>query len=141
MHYFIKYTRPYRCGACAVRHHGIIASLLIVGVTSYLRNKIRYEIFYATHHLVFVMFAVAFAHTMDDKARAGQERSQNFKWFSASLLWYLTDRIYVAMNTERMEIIEWRALGKDGIEAAENGGQVLILRLKRPVHWNFRPGQ
>jgi len=126
--------------------YGIIASLLLVGFTSYFRNKIPYEVFYITHHLVFVMFALAIAHTMDDAARAGKKRSQTFKWFAASLVWYLTDRMFVVMNTEDMEVVESRALGgsekgSDDQEGKEKGGKVLILRLKRPIHWKFRPGQ
>lgn len=45
--------------------YGILATLLLVAVTSYKRDSIRYEVFYVVHHLVFVMFALAIAHTLD----------------------------------------------------------------------------
>ena len=61
----------------------IFALLVIVGVTSYLRHRIPYEVFYYVHHLVFVMFALTIAHTMDNVARRGTKRSQTFMWCSA----------------------------------------------------------
>jgi len=117
--------------------YGIFATLLLVGATSYFRDRIPYEIFYVTHHLVFVMFAIAIAHTFDDKARGGQSRSQNFKWFTASLIWYLSDRAFMVYNTEILPVVEWLALGREDGQR----GKVLILRLKRPAHWRFQPGQ
>ena len=33
------------------------------------------------------------------QARQGQERSQTFKWFAATLLWYFTDRLYMVSVT------------------------------------------
>lgn len=145
--------------------YGILGALLIVGATSYLRDKIRYEYFYVVHHLVFVMFALAIAHTLDDAARnKGQVRSQTFKWFAASLVWYFADRCFMVMGTVTMDVVEWRALGGDTVAADDTtaaaaadvkndsersssqtrpvgSGKVLILRLRRPSHWKFRPGQ
>ena len=122
----------------------ICATLLLLGVTSYFRNRILYEIFYITHQLVFVlMFAIAIAHTFDDKARAGQRRSQSFEWFTASLIWYLSDRAFMVYNTEVLPVVEWLALGQKDASAHGDSeqGRVLILRLKRPAHWKFQPGQ
>jgi hypothetical protein len=120
--------------------YGILAILLIIGATSYLRNVIPYEVFYVTHHLVFVMFFIAIAHTFDDKARAGQSRSQNFKWFTASLIWYLSDRAFMVYNTETAPVVEWKALSGDD-DGDDSKGRMLIVRLKRPAHWKFQPGQ
>ena len=83
----------------------------------YARNRIKYEIFYYVHHFVFIMFALAIAHTLDDKARSGQMRSQNFKWFSASLVWYLTDRLQAAFNTRDCDVVECVELGDDEPES------------------------
>lgn len=116
----------------------ILGSLLVVGVTSYMRNRLPYEIFYYLHHMVFIMFALAIAHTIDDMARAGQVRSQTFKWFAASLIWYLTDRAYMAMMMQRPKVEEWSALG-GGVDGKDKG-KVVVLRLRRPALWTFKPG-
>eukprot|EP00959_Pyramimonas_sp_CCMP1952_P418365 8764389-Pyramimonas_sp.AAC.1 len=71
---------------------GILAATLVVAITSYLRQRLPYEVFFFAHHLVFAVFAITMAHTVDDKNRAGQSRSQTFKWFVASLAIYFTDR-------------------------------------------------
>lgn len=66
--------------------YGILVSLLLVAGTSYFRHVIPYEVFYILHHLVFVMYAITVAHTFDTQQRHNQaERSQTFKWFSASM--------------------------------------------------------
>ena len=115
----------------------IMGCLLLVAVTSYMRNRIKYEIFYYVHHFVFIMFALAIAHTLDDKARHGQVRSQNFKWFSASLVWYLTDRLQASFNTRDCDVVECVALGDDEPESRK----VVHLRIVRPTTFIFRPGQ
>ena len=115
----------------------IMGCLLLVAVTSYARNRIKYEIFYYVHHFVFIMFALAIAHTLDDKARRGQVRSQNFKWFSASLVWYLTDRLQASFNMRDCDVVECVALGDDEPESRK----VVHLRIVRPETFIFRPGQ
>ena len=115
----------------------IMGCLLLVAATSYARNRIKYEIFYYVHHFVFIMFALAIAHTLDDKARRGQVRSQNFKWFSASLVWYLTDRLQAAFNTRDCDVVECVALGDDEPESRK----VVHMRVLRPRTFIFRPGQ
>lgn len=115
----------------------ITGCLILVAVTSYMRNRIKYEIFYYVHHLVFVMFSLAIAHTLDDKFRGGQVRSQNFKWFSASLLWYLTDRFQASFSTRECDVEECKVFGDDSDESRK----VVKLRLTRPATFVFRPGQ
>ena len=115
----------------------IMGCLLLVAVTSFLRNRIKYEYFYVVHHLVFVMFALAIAHTLDDAFRKGQVRSQNFKWFTASLLWYFTDRMHAMMNGRECRVVESKAIGAED----PDGRKVIILRLQRPKTFVFLPGQ
>lgn len=115
----------------------IMGCLLLVAVTSFMRNRIKYEIFYVVHHLVFVMFALAIAHTLDSAFRAGKVRSQNFKWFSASLVWYFTDRMQAISNTRDCKVVEARALGSDELDARK----VVHLKLDRPKAFEFRAGQ
>ena len=115
--------------------YGILFSLIIVAVTSYLRNTIPYEIFYYVHHLVFAMFAIAIAHTMDDKFRGGQERSQTFKWFSASLVLYFTDRFYMYFKSGSHEVVEWHTLDDS------SSGKFVVVQIRKPLNFFFRPGQ
>ena len=75
--------------------YGIIAALLIIAGTSYLRHTIPYEVFYVVHHIVFAMFAITIAHTLDVQFRRGLNRSQTFKWVTAPLILYFTDRFYM----------------------------------------------
>jgi predicted ferric reductase len=56
--------------------YGLIAILLILFFTSFFRQKIPYEVFYAVHHLVFGMFGLTIAHTFDDKVRHIKNSSQ-----------------------------------------------------------------
>lgn len=115
----------------------ITGCLLLVAATSYARNRIKYEIFYYVHHFVFVMFALAIAHTLDDKARGGQARSQDFKWFTASLVWYVTDRLQASFNTQDCDVVECVALGADEPKSRK----LVHLRIVRPKTFIFRPGQ
>lgn len=115
----------------------IMGCLLLVAVTSFLRNRIKYEYFYVVHHLVFVMFALAIAHTLDDAFRKGQVRSQNFKWFTASLMWYFTDRMHAVMNGRECRVVESNAIGTEDTD----GRKVITLRLQRPKTFLFSPGQ
>jgi hypothetical protein len=81
--------------------------------------------------------ARAIAHTLDDAFRKGQVRSQNFKWFTASLLWYFTDRMHAAMNGRECRVVDARAIGPDDAD----GRKVINLRLERPKTFLFGPGQ
>jgi predicted ferric reductase len=114
----------------------ILAFLLIVGFTSFFRYSIPYEIFYAVHHMVFIMYFVTIAHTLDDKAREGKVRSQTFKWFSATLLFYFCDRAAMYLN-HRYNV---KMTGSAVVEGT-NGSRMIILKLKRPVLFQFKAGQ
>ena len=54
--------------------YGLIIIMLILFLTSFLRNSIPYEVFYGVHHLVFGMFGLTIAHTFDDKVTAHHGR-------------------------------------------------------------------
>ena len=67
-------------------------TLLFIAGSSYERERIPNEIFYALHHVVFIMFAITVAHTLDDvQSDTPKERSQSFKWFFTYLMFYTCD--------------------------------------------------
>ena len=117
--------------------YGILAALLIVGGTSYFRHHIPYEIFYAIHHLVFIMYAITVAHTFDNVQRNDErERSQTFKWFTASILYYVCDRAIMKMNHQyRARLINAAPV------VSSDGCKMIVLRIERPALFTFRPGQ
>ncbi|CAJ1964502.1 unnamed protein product [Cylindrotheca closterium] len=114
----------------------ILAFLLLVGFTSYFRHSIPYQIFYAVHHAVFVMYFVTIAHTLDVKAREGGERSQTFKWFSASVLFYFCDRAAMYLNHRY-----YAEMTSSAVVEGTNGSRMIILKLKRPTLFQFKAGQ
>jgi NADH:ubiquinone oxidoreductase subunit H len=66
--------------------YAILFTLLVIGGTAYFRYSMPYEVFYAIHHLVFALYAINIAHTLDDVHRDNERnRSQTFKWFSIPL--------------------------------------------------------
>ena len=117
--------------------YAILGFLLIIAGTSHFRNKIPYEVFYAIHHLVFIMYAVTIAHTFDVQQRNNtKERSQTFKWFSATLLFYFCDRAAMHLNHK------YRArLVSSSTVVGSDGSRMLVLKLQRPALFRFRPGQ
>ena len=127
-----KFTSEIMCTG-----YGILASLLIVAFSSYFRYKIPYEIFYIIHHLVFAMYIITIAHTIDVVERKGlRDRSQTFKWFSAPLLYYACDRAIMYINHRYTTPVKTSV----AVESA-NGSRMIILKLKRPTLFEFQPGQ
>lgn len=115
----------------------ILGFLLIIGGTSYNRFRIPYEVFYAVHHLVFLMYFVTIIHTFDRTQRSGERaRSQTFKWFSSTLLFYFCDRAAMYMNHRYRS----RLMASSVVEGT-NGSKMIILRLRRPCLFHFQPGQ
>ena len=115
----------------------ILAFLLIIAVSSHFRHKIPYEIFYAVHHLVFLLYLVVIVHTLDGAQRNGTaSRSQTFKWFSATLLYYICDRAAMHINHRYKT-----KLASSSAVHGTNSSQMLILKLHRPVLFDFKPGQ
>eukprot|EP00854_Cymbomonas_tetramitiformis_P002765 gene2765-3546_t len=109
---------------------GILAGIILLATSSFLRNRIPYEIFYYGHHVVFAIFTLAIAHTMDQKARDhGQERSQSFKWFTATLTLYIADRLFMGFNMRSLPVVEWSALG----DRMQEDTRFVILNLEVKV--------
>ena len=106
---------------------------LLIGISAAFRNRIRYAVFFGLHMLVFAMYALAMAHTFDDKARAGQTRSQVFPWVTAPLLLYFADRAYRHFTTRHNLLL------LDAGVASK--GAFLTLRFYRPSDFTFQPGQ
>jgi ferredoxin-NADP reductase len=117
--------------------YGILAILLIIAGTSYFRHQIPYEIFYAVHHVIFLMYIIVVIHTFDMSQRKGHHsRSQTFKWFSSTLLYYLCDRAAMHLNHK----YQTRLVSSSAVTGS-NGSRMLIIKVKRPVLFNFKPGQ
>ncbi|KAK3233429.1 hypothetical protein CYMTET_56275 [Cymbomonas tetramitiformis] len=115
---------------------GILAGIILLATSSFLRNRIPYEIFYYGHHVVFAIFTLAIAHTMDQKARDhGQERSQSFKWFTATLTLYIADRLFMGFNMRSLPVVEWSALG----DRMQEDTRFVIVRLQKPRSFTFNP--
>eukprot|EP00536_Pseudo-nitzschia_multiseries_P001387 jgi/Psemu1/181111/e_gw1.18.42.1 len=115
----------------------ILGTLLIIAATSHFRYKIPYEIFYAVHHVVFLMYIITIAHTLDMEQRIGRkERSQTFKWFSSTLLYYFCDRM--AMYTNHR--YETKVVGSSVVWGSK-GSKLIILNVKRPAMFEFNAGQ
>jgi len=119
--------------------YAILGMILIVVATSYSRYYIPYEVFYVVHHLVFILFIVTIVHTFDVVQRTGErQRSQTFKWFSMTLLYYVTDRLAMHFHhTYRTKLLECSAIKGN----CSDNSRMLILKLKRPPLFFFRPGQ
>jgi predicted ferric reductase len=92
---------------------GILGCLLLIGGTSFWRSHIPYELFYAVHHLVFLMFALAIAHTVDIQQIQGtKDRSQVWKWVSVPLLYVpLVFRCIVCSCTCVLGVLKFRSKG------------------------------
>lgn len=115
----------------------IFGFLLIIGTTSFLRNKIRYEIFYAIHHLVFVLYLITIIHTFDVVQRTNErERSQTFKWFTAFVMYYVCDRASMHINHRY-----YTSIAASSAVTSGRGTRMAIIKVHRPVLFHFKPGQ
>ncbi len=111
-------------------------AFMTVGITSFLRFRIRYRVFYVVHHLVFAAYILTIMHTIDVVQRKNGGRSQAFKWFSASLLLYASDRAAMYLNNRyHTNIVSTNAVG------GENEEKMVIVKAKRPELFFFHPGQ
>lgn len=109
------------------------AATSVVLITSYLRGRTTYELFYVAHFAVFLMFFFAAIHTVDIKVRTGKlERSQTLTWFGTSMALYLTDRLWSYATTKRCRVVEVHTT---------RDGKALVLRLARPPDFKFYGGQ
>lgn len=119
--------------------YGITLCAVAVGITSYFRNKIPYEIFYAVHQTILLLYGVTMLHTFDDLQRNGyKNRSQTFLWISVSLLYYICDRLYTRMHRRyRLRLESFSCVS--GFE--KNSQKMLILRLRNTPLVQFAAGQ
>lgn len=116
--------------------YGIFGCLVLVGITSFFRYKIPYELFYLVHHMVFAMFILATAHTFDNVQRKGaRARSQTFKWYSATLLYYICDRAAMYINNR------FRTHAISSAVVSSGANRMVILKVRKPALFKFQPGQ
>ncbi len=109
---------------------------MTVGVTSFLRFKIKYRVFYIVHHIVFATYILTIVHTIDEVERQRGGRSQAYQWFSASLLLYASDRAAMYLNNRyHTNIVSSHAIGGESEE------KMVIMKAKRPDLFFFHPGQ
>jgi predicted ferric reductase len=127
-----KFTSEIMCTG-----YGILAFMLIIAGTSHFRHRIPYEVFYVVHHMVFALYIITIAHTIDIAQRSNkQQRSQTFKWFSSTLLYYVCDRAAMHMNHKYMARLE-----SSSAVTGSDGSKMIILKLRRPSLFRFKPGQ
>lgn len=110
----------------------IFCSFVILGVTSYLRHVIPYKVFYIFHHLFLVAYAATIAHTIDKVQRQQGGRSQTWKWFSASFLLYICDRVAMYLNNRYETQLDVNST---------TCGKTTYLKVLKPKFFNFEPGQ
>ena len=97
-------------------------------------------IYIVIHHLVFIMYAITIAHTFDGVQRSGAKaRSQTFKWFSSTLLYYICDR--AAMHLQHKYHTTIKAVSAITTLGSNDGKRMLLVKVKRPALFQFRPGQ
>jgi predicted ferric reductase len=117
--------------------YGILSIVLIITATSYFRHKIPYEFFYAIHQIIFFLYIAVVIHCYDMAQRKGREsRTQTIKWFSSTLLYYICDRAAMHFNHK----FQTRLVSSSTVTGS-NGSKMIILKVRRPVLFNFRPGQ
>lgn len=116
----------------------VIAGLaILVGVTSFLRHRLPYEVFYAIHHVVFLLYILTILHTFDSAHRNGEkQRSQTYPWVTATFLFYLVDRSANFLNNY-YQVKRVAALAISGAQ----GGRMVLLTIRRPTLFEFKPGQ
>jgi predicted ferric reductase len=116
--------------------YAIAGVVFMIGLTSYFRHRIPYEIFYAVHHLLFILYIVTVAHTFDHIQRnSTRTRSQTFHWVSATLLYYLCDRAASYLNHHYKVKLESSAA------TTGKGSKMVVLKMRRPTLFDFKPGQ
>jgi predicted ferric reductase len=116
--------------------YAITGFIFMIGLTSYFRHRIPYEIFYAVHHLLFVLYIVTVAHTFDHMQRNNtRTRSQTFHWVSATLLYYLCDRAASYLNHHYKVKLE------SSSATTGKGSKMVVLKMRRPTLFDFKPGQ
>ncbi|KAL7564086.1 hypothetical protein ACA910_012366 [Epithemia clementina (nom. ined.)] len=89
------------------------------------------------HHGVFTLYLITIIHTFDDVERNdGRKRSQTFKWFSSTLLFYACDRLAMHLNQR----YGTRVLTSVAVHSADDS-RMLLVKIGRPALFQFKPGQ
>jgi len=106
----------------------IFVAFMSVGITSALRHKIKHRVFYVVHHIVFAAYLLTILHTIDNVERQKGGRSQAFKWFSASLLLYISDRasMYLSHRYHTHVVTAYT------IDSEVDDHRLIILKAKKP---------
>jgi predicted ferric reductase len=115
--------------------YAITLGTLFIGGASYLRHQIPYELFYAVHHLAFILYGITILHTLDTQYRHGRQRSQTFTWVSVTLMYYICDRVGARLNPK----YRVRAVSCSTVSGGK--ARMAVLRLARPTLFEFKPGQ
>jgi len=116
--------------------YAMTALTLLVASTSMLRNRIPYEAFYYIHMLVFILYALIVLHTIDGVQRVQKRRHQTFAWVTLTLLYYFCDRAVLHINHR----YKCRLISSSTV-AGRGGPSTVVLKLRRPVLFDFKPGQ
>ncbi|KAL7532784.1 hypothetical protein ACHAXR_004839 [Thalassiosira sp. AJA248-18] len=116
----------------------LAAMVIVIGSTAFLRHtSISYETFYSFHAIVAALYLISIIHTFDSAHRDGEKsRSQNVKWFSAPLLYYVCDYAMLYINQRfQTEVKSFIAMKGRG------GSRMGLMKLRRPTLFRFKPGQ
>lgn len=115
-----------------------------VGISSYYRHTIKYEWFYKIHQIVFVAFFVSIMHTIDKVHRTQGGRSQAYKWFTLSLMLYVSDRLTVSsVKRNRITtVVGYQAMNKTRKPSYTNekDNGIIILKVAKPESFHFKSG-
>jgi len=133
----------------------IFAMTLVIASAAYLRARIPYWVFVTSHQLVFVWFAVAIAHTVDDQQRTNHreprksdnaaepetlKRSQVWPWCLASLTLHWIDRFYLSTEQRFADCQILKATLRQS-EHARSIELSVSASSSRRTQMRWRPGQ
>lgn len=117
--------------------YAIFITFMTVGITSFLRHKIKYRLFYIVHHVVFAAYILTIMHTIDVVERKQGGRSQAYKWFSASILLYICDRSAMYLYHRYFTNV----VNVHAIDSEMENGRLVVLKVRKPELLHFSPGQ
>ena len=118
--------------------YAIFLLFMVVGASSYYRFNIKYQVFYNIHQVVFLGFFVLIMHTIDNLQRSIGGCSQAYKWFLASLLLYITDRIAMYMIARyTIKVCGYHII--NAMQHTSTNG-IIVLKMLKPMMMHFYPG-
>lgn len=118
----------------------IYSSMLAIWITSALRRRIRYEIFYYVHQLALLLFVLLVLHTL---GKFRSKLNQCYPWVAPSFLYYISDRLYMRyFQKYRTPLVSATTIDADiNSESHANKNKAMILRIRRPALFTFKAGQ